>query len=87
MHRSLNATVFTNRATKRSLNSNVTFCTPVLPVRQCRLNSEYPDIHAFSRLDGRAFHRPKLGTYLFVNPKAASACGPSSKNLDLLVRL
>jgi hypothetical protein len=56
-------------------------------VRQCCVNSEYPDMHAFSRLAGQAPQRPKLGIYFFVNPKAAFACRPSSKNLDLLVRL
>jgi hypothetical protein len=44
-------------------------------------------MHAFSRLAGQKSQRLKSGVYFFVNAKAASACPPPSKSLDLLVRL
>jgi hypothetical protein len=54
---------------KGSLENNVTFWTPLHPVWPRCENSEYPDIPAFSRLARRAFQRPKLRTYFFVDLK------------------
>jgi hypothetical protein len=43
---------------KGILKNNLTFWTPILPAQMSGENSFYPDIPAFSRLVGRAPHRP-----------------------------
>jgi hypothetical protein len=70
---------------KGSLKNNVTFCTPMHPVRLCCENSEYPDIPAFSRLASRAPQPPKWRTYFFVNPKALNSGFASNRKLTTVV--